>query len=116
MAIGPAAAQGRFAVTPVTVVHVNDGTLRADQTVLVKGERIAAVGPVYEVAVPDGTTVVDGRGGYLIPGLWDMHVHAFNFIKRAEAFSPLRANPLRDITPQAAHPCRRRRRTALPPG
>jgi predicted amidohydrolase YtcJ len=25
--------------------------------------------------VPSGATVVDGRGKYLIPGLWDMHVH-----------------------------------------
>src|SRR5690606_40771861 len=42
-----------------------------------------------EVDVPDGAEVVDGAGGYLIPGLWDMHVHTFNSPEWAETFFPL---------------------------
>jgi len=43
--------------------------------VLVAGERIVAVGPAAEVAVPDGVRVVDTNGMTVLPGLCDMHVH-----------------------------------------
>lgn len=46
-----------------------------DATVLVDGERIAAVGP--GLAVPAGATVVDGSGKTLLPGLIDAHVHVY---------------------------------------
>ena len=71
----PVAAQEQLAITPVTVVDVTDGTLIPDQTVLVEDDRVVAVGSEDQVAVPPGAIVVDGTGGYLIPGLWDMHTH-----------------------------------------
>ena len=64
------------ALRDVTVVDVTNGSLRAEQTVLVAGNRIAAVGPAGEVRIPDDADVIDATGGYLIPGLWDMHVHS----------------------------------------
>ena len=60
----------------VTVVDVRDGSLHPERTVLVAGNRIAAVGLTHEIAVPDGAEIVEAAGGYLIPGLWDMHVHS----------------------------------------
>lgn len=60
----------------VTVVDVRDGSLHPEHTVLVAGDRIAAVGRLREVAVPDHAQVVEASGRYLIPGLWDMHVHS----------------------------------------
>ena len=62
-------------VSDVTIIDVTDGSLAAHQTVLIGGDRIRAVGPVGDIAVPSGAVVVDARGKYLIPGLWDMHVH-----------------------------------------
>jgi imidazolonepropionase-like amidohydrolase len=59
-----------------TIVDVTDGSLRPNQTVLIQGNRIVAVGPADEVRVPDGGDVMDAAGGFLIPGLWDMHVHS----------------------------------------
>ena len=50
-------------------------TPRLDQTVLVRGTRIIAAGAASETTVPPGARIVDGRGKFLIPGLWDMHVH-----------------------------------------
>ncbi len=64
------------AIRDATVVDVMDGSLHPEHTVLVAGNRIAAVGPVREVAVPDDAEVVEAAGLYLIPGLWDMHVHS----------------------------------------
>ena len=62
-----------LAIRAATVVDVRDGTLRPDHTVLVAGKRIVAVGPVDQVRIPDGADVIEATGGYLIPGLWDMH-------------------------------------------
>lgn len=73
-----AAAQGRVVITSVTVIDVTDGSLQPDQTVIVEGNRIAFVGPAQEAAIPDGAEVVDGEGRFLIPGLWDMHVHTLH--------------------------------------
>lgn len=80
MIAAPVAAQSAGTPTPVaftnvTVVDVRSGALRADQTVVTSGNRIAAMGPTASVLPPAGTTVVDARGKFLIPGLWDMHVH-----------------------------------------
>ena len=77
-ASAPARAQeGRtVAITHATVVDVESGRRLADQTVVVRDGRIAAVGPASRVSVPVDARVVDGRGRYVIPGLWDMHVHA----------------------------------------
>ena len=41
---------------------------------LIEGNRIVAVGPADEVAIAGDADVIEGGGGYLIPGLWDMHV------------------------------------------
>jgi Amidohydrolase family len=64
------------AIQGVTVVDVMDGSLHPDRTVLIAGNRIVALGPADEVRITDDADVVEGAGGYLIPGLWDMHVHS----------------------------------------
>ena len=66
---------GTIAITRVTVIDVTSGTRHADQTVVISGNRIAAVGPAAATRVPNSARTVDGRGAFLIPGLWDMHVH-----------------------------------------
>lgn len=73
----PANAQP-LALRDVTVVDVTDGTLVPGRTVLIDGARIAAIGPADGLAVFPGATVVDAEGAFVIPGLWDMHVHTFN--------------------------------------
>lgn len=44
-------------------------------TVLVRDDRIEAVAPTGDVAIPEGARVIDATGHTLIPGLWDAHVH-----------------------------------------
>ena len=66
--------------SPMAFVHatVIDGTgaaARPNQTVLVSGDRITAVGPSGKVIIPLGTHTIDATGRFLIPGLWDAHVH-----------------------------------------
>jgi hypothetical protein len=59
-----------------TVVDIVDGSFRPEHTVLIAGNRMTAVGPADQVRVPDDADLVDAAGGFLIPGLWDMHVHS----------------------------------------
>jgi len=65
-----------LAIRGATVVNLTDGSLLTDQSVLIEDNRIVAVGPADEVQVPGDTEVVEAEGKYLIPGLWDMHVHS----------------------------------------
>jgi len=52
-----------------------DGSVAPGSSVLVIGNRIAAAGPDGSFAVPDGTERVDAGDRFLMPGLWDNHVH-----------------------------------------
>jgi imidazolonepropionase-like amidohydrolase len=73
--IGSAAAQQPTAFTNVTVIDGRSATPREYRTVFIRGNRIVAEGPASSVTIPAGARVIDGRGKFLIPGLWDMHVH-----------------------------------------
>jgi len=70
------AGQADLLIRHTSVVDVEHARLLPDQAVATAGDRIVAVGPDAEIA--KGWTArqsVDGQGRYLIPGLWDMHVH-----------------------------------------
>jgi len=73
----PDAAAAPVAITHVTVIDTRGGPARVDTTVVWEADRLTRVGPTSEVELPAGARVVDGTGKYLIPGLWDMHVHLF---------------------------------------
>lgn len=64
-----------FSIEHVNVVDVASGAIRADQTVVISNGKITAVGPASNQASHDGARVLNAAGEYLIPGLWDMHVH-----------------------------------------
>jgi hypothetical protein len=70
----------------VTVVDVERGTLVPGQRVVIAGTRIQSIGNAGTVSIPKGAHVVAARGKYLIPGLWDMHVHANHAV---DLFYPL---------------------------
>jgi hypothetical protein len=70
-----ATAQQTIAVTHVTVIDGTGAKSKTDQTVLVAGERIVALGKTHRLKLPENAQVVDGTGKFLMPGLWDMHVH-----------------------------------------
>jgi cytosine/adenosine deaminase-related metal-dependent hydrolase len=59
----------------VTVITMDSERLLRDHTVVVRGQRIIAVGPAADVQVPAGATRIDGRGHFLMPGLAEMHGH-----------------------------------------
>lgn len=64
-----------LALAHARVLDVERGRWIPDQTVVVVGGAIAAVGPSRTTRVPAGAEVVDLAGKALLPGLWDMHSH-----------------------------------------
>jgi imidazolonepropionase-like amidohydrolase len=64
-----------LAFTNVTVIDVEEGIAKPAMSVIINGDRIIAVGSVDEINIPAETDIIDASGKYLIPGLWDMHVH-----------------------------------------
>ena len=61
-------------ISHVSVVDVEGGRLLPEQTVAVAGGKIVRVGPAGRASYP-ASQQLDGTGRYLLPGLWDMHVH-----------------------------------------
>ena len=59
----------------VTIVDVTNGKLARRKTIVVEGKRIARIENASEATRASAT--IDGTGMFVIPGLWDMHVHAY---------------------------------------
>jgi imidazolonepropionase-like amidohydrolase len=69
-----------LAIIGVTVVQPEKDAAHASMpnaTVVIRGDRIVAVGPSASTKVPSGATRIDGNGRWLIPGMIDGHVHFF---------------------------------------
>src|SRR5215469_5899917 len=67
-----------LAILHVTVIDGTGASPKADQTVLIQGTQIAMIGPTISVRPPKSARMIEARGLYLIPGLWDMHVHVWD--------------------------------------
>jgi hypothetical protein len=65
-------------ITNVSIVPMTRDTVLRNAAVLARDGRITYVGPVSGLRVPRGARVIDGGGGYLIPGLADTHTHLFS--------------------------------------
>src|SRR4029079_2555435 len=66
-----------LAITSVTVLTMTSDRPLKNATVVVRGGRIATVGPAGSTPVPSDARRIDGRGMFLMPGLIDMHAHLF---------------------------------------
>jgi imidazolonepropionase-like amidohydrolase len=86
----PTSAQnGPLFIQHVAVVDVTDGQVLPDMTVEIRGRTIVAVSSDRNIPVTPGATLINGRGKYLIPGLWDMHVHLSFPPGAAQVFLPV---------------------------
>jgi imidazolonepropionase-like amidohydrolase len=66
---------GPLVITNVNVIDVMSGGVRPNQNLVVVGDRISQLGAASEVRPPAEAKQIAGEGYYLIPGLWDMHIH-----------------------------------------
>jgi imidazolonepropionase-like amidohydrolase len=70
---GPSASSS-LVFTHATVIDVRTGHVLRDQTIVITGDRISARSA--SATIPANAKVVDATGKFVIPGFWDMHVHA----------------------------------------
>ncbi|HEV8445382.1 MAG TPA: amidohydrolase family protein [Gemmatimonadaceae bacterium] len=72
------AAAQTLRITNANVVDVSTGQLHPSSTIVIRGNRIASVGTAPRGgAAQKGDQIVDAKGMYVIPGLWDMHTHVY---------------------------------------
>jgi len=64
-----------IAFVGVNVVPMDRERVIENQTVIVRGDRIAEIGPAAKIKVPADALRVEARGKYLMPGLAEMHGH-----------------------------------------
>ena len=69
------ATRATLALVGGTLIDGHGGPPLTNSVVLVDGQRITAVGQLGRLAVPAGARVVSTEGMFVLPGLWDMHVH-----------------------------------------
>lgn len=67
-----------LAITNVTVIDPSASGILKNMTVLIADGKIQSISAATKTKVPESATVLDGSNRYLIPGLWDMHVHTSN--------------------------------------
>lgn len=63
------------ALVHLTIVDAVEGRLLPNMTIVVQGDRITRVEESSAFRAPADAKLVDARGKFAIPGLWDMHVH-----------------------------------------
>jgi imidazolonepropionase-like amidohydrolase len=71
------AEQNILAFTHATVIDATGAPAQLDVTVVITGDRITGMGKSADINPPTNAVVVDATGKFLIPGLWDMHVHPY---------------------------------------
>jgi imidazolonepropionase-like amidohydrolase len=67
--------QPTLAISHVNVIDVAGGSIQSAMTVVIRGQRIINIGKIGRVKVPKDARIINATGKFLIPGLWDMHVH-----------------------------------------
>src|SRR5271155_1751436 len=64
-------------LTHVTGIDTTGGPTQPEMTVVIDGDHITRVDKKHHAKIPKTAKEIDATGKYLIPGLWDMHVHTF---------------------------------------
>lgn len=72
------AKENLLAFVHATVIDATGTPAQSDVTVVITGDRITSIGKSAEVPLPTNAHSVDATGKFLIPGLWDMHVHWYD--------------------------------------
>jgi len=73
---GSAQSSPPLIIQNVTVIDATGSPAQLHRTVIVQDGKIAGIYPGKRFHFPKGTPLhIDGSGKFLIPGLWDMHVH-----------------------------------------
>jgi len=102
--------QEKLLIQNVTVIPMNTAASLANQSVLISDGKIEAIGSSSKIKTPVGYRIIDGKGKYLVPGLFDMHAHFFqeqydnNKSTTKEELGMMLANGITSARIMAGHP------------
>lgn len=98
----PATTARALAISHVTVVDATGRPPQPDMTVVVTDGRISAVGRASKIEIPKDAQVVPADGKFLIPGLWNMHLHAGSYEEARKALPALLAKGITGVRDMGA--------------
>ena len=71
--------ENAICIQNINTIDPNEG-LKENQTIIIREGRILKIASTSELSLDPANNIVDGTGQYMIPGLWDAHVH-FSFME-----------------------------------
>ena len=78
-----------IALKNVNIIDVEGSQVRPGMTVVLSGNRIISLDRSNKIAIPQKALTIDATGKYLIPGLWDMHMHVYGNVLEDNSVSRL---------------------------
>jgi imidazolonepropionase-like amidohydrolase len=88
--------KGALAITNVNLIDGTGAPVVEDAVVVIDNGKITAVGARKSVTIPKGAKTFDGKGKYLLPGLWDMHAH-FEQVEWGPVYLAAGVTTVRDV-------------------
>lgn len=88
--------------THVTVIDATGRRPAEDMTVIIEGGRIAAIERAVRASVHKDAEVINASGKFLIPGLWNMHVHSVSYEEGKKALTTVLANGITGVRDMGA--------------
>ncbi len=82
----PKVFQGDLLLQNINIINIESGKIDLSMDVLISADTISNI---YKNGIKNNysvKSVIEGKGKFLIPGLWDMHVHSWDF---HEHYAPL---------------------------
>ena len=89
--------QNILAITNVTVIDATGAVAKPGMTVIIKNELIDSIGKTGKIKIPGNAQTIDATGKFLIPGLWDMHIHSGGYENGKKYFPVLVANGITGV-------------------
>jgi imidazolonepropionase-like amidohydrolase len=83
--------------THVTIIDATGAPAQPEMSIVVAGGRIIALGRIGKLRIPKDAEIVNARGKFLIPGLWDMHIHSGGYENGRKYLPRLIANGITGI-------------------
>jgi imidazolonepropionase-like amidohydrolase len=84
-------------ITHATVIDATGAPAKPDMSIVIVDGRIVTLGKTGKVRVPASAEIIDATGRFLIPGLWDMHIHSGGYENGKKYFPRLIANGITGV-------------------